>query len=43
MKKIVLMGVLALTLSGCMDRTRSRMGNIFEDSARDAGESAGGG
>ncbi|MGB3214385.1 MAG: hypothetical protein WBC26_06445 [Alphaproteobacteria bacterium] len=43
MKKLVLLFVVALTLSGCMDRTKSRMGNIFEDSARDAGESLGDG
>lgn len=43
MKKFVLLCAIALTLSGCMDRTRTRMGNIFEDSARDAGESLGDG
>lgn len=43
MKKFILFCVIALSLSGCMDRTRGRMQDVFNDSARNAGESAGGG
>lgn len=43
MKRLVLLAVLAITLSGCMSRTTSRMGDIFNDSAKNAGTSAGGG
>lgn len=43
MRQFVLLLVLALTLSGCMSRTTSRMGDIFNDSAKDAGTRSGGG
>lgn len=43
MRSFILLCVLALTLSGCMSRTTSRMGDIFNDSAKNAGTSAGGG
>lgn len=43
MKQFILICVLALTLSGCMSRTTNRMGDIFNDSAKNAGTRSGGG
>lgn len=43
MRPMLLLFLITLTLSGCMDRTRSRMGDIFTEQAGNAGTSAGGG
>lgn len=43
MRDFMLLCLIALTLSGCMSRTTSRMGDIFNDSAKDAGTRSGGG
>ncbi len=43
MRKLIFLCLLAVTLSGCMSRTTSRMGDIFNDSAKDAGTRSGGG